>query len=84
MTGYKKLGLVKRYIFCAMTIASLSVACFVLPVFAALRNVPQDYPAIQSAIDASISGDTVNVSAGIYQESVVIKSGVILRGRGLM
>lgn len=40
------------------------------------------YPTIQSGIDASSSGDTVNVAAGIYYENIYLKSGVIIKGAG--
>ncbi len=43
------------------------------PTEAAVLRVPADYPAIQSAIDASRLGDTVVVSAGIYNESINFK-----------
>jgi len=42
--------------------------------------VPQDYETIQSAIDASAVGDEVLVDKGSYQETLLIKSGVTLRG----
>ncbi len=52
------------------------VACHVLvaaPVAAggeAIRRVPQDYPTVQAAINASVDGDTVLVSAGTYVEQI--------------
>ena len=33
--------------------------------------VPQDYPTIQPAIDASVSGDTIIVSPGTYYEKII-------------
>jgi hypothetical protein len=35
-----------------------------------IRRVPQDYPTVQAAIDASVDGDTVLVSAGTYAERI--------------
>jgi hypothetical protein len=59
------------------------------------RLVPQQYPTIQAAIDASAYGDVVVVGTGIYDDCihqasptdttkcvVVMKSGVALRGNG--
>lgn len=35
-------------------------------------RVPADYPTIQEAVDHALDGDTVRVSAGSYNESVVV------------
>lgn len=44
-------------------------------------KVPQQYPTIQAAIDAAVSGNTILVSAGTYNESITFnKSGVTLKG----
>ena len=48
-----------------------SVALAVAPVALGggmIRRVPQDYPTVQAAINASADGDTVLVSAGTYAE----------------
>jgi len=42
--------------------------------------VPADYTTIQSALDASISGDTISVSKGTYKENITINKGVKLIG----
>lgn len=41
--------------------------------FANFINVPDDYTTIQSAIDASINGDTILVEPGIYYENINFK-----------
>jgi len=43
-------------------------------------TVPDDYPTIQEAINAAISGDTIYVKAGIYKESIVINKSISLIG----
>jgi len=43
-------------------------------------KVPEDYKAIQLAIDSAIFGDTIKVSAGEYQENIIMKEGVSLIG----
>ncbi|MBU4284983.1 right-handed parallel beta-helix repeat-containing protein [Patescibacteria group bacterium] len=43
-------------------------------------KVPADYATIQSALDASINGDTISVSKGTYKENIVISKNVKLIG----
>ena len=43
-------------------------------------RVPQDYPTIQAAINAASPGDTIQVSAGTYNENVVVNKAVYLIG----
>lgn len=43
-------------------------------------KVPLEYPSIQKAIDAAKSGDTVLVSAGQYNENIIMKDGVSVVG----
>jgi parallel beta-helix repeat protein len=42
--------------------------------------VPDQYKNIQDAIDTAQKGDTINVKAGNYEESLVLKSGVSIKG----
>ena len=44
-------------------------------------NVPTDYPTIQEAINAAISGDTIFVHNGTYKEHVVVNKSVSLVGK---
>ena len=43
-------------------------------------TVPDDYPTIQSAINAANSGDTVFVKAGTYFENIVVNKTIALAG----
>ena len=47
------------------------------------RNVPDDYPTIQAAVDAALPGDTVRIAAGDYNEQVVLayKTDITLAGQ---
>ena len=46
------------------------------------RNVPAEYPTIQSAVDAANPGDDIIVQAGTYNENVVVDKNVDLIGIG--
>ncbi len=46
------------------------------------RLVPQDYPTIQSAVDAADPGDLVLIDRGVYLEEVEVTTpGLTIRGR---
>ncbi|MHC4943462.1 MAG: right-handed parallel beta-helix repeat-containing protein [Planctomycetota bacterium] len=55
-----------------MKTAIVIVAVLSIPVlaFSATIYVPDDYPTIQGAIDASVNGDTIIVRAGTYVENI--------------
>ena len=47
------------------------------------RDVPEEYPTIQAAVDAAQPGDLVRIGPGTYREQVVLgpaKRDVVLRG----
>jgi nitrous oxidase accessory protein NosD len=60
----------------------------VLPAAAGFRTahadtlfVPDGYATIQAAIDDAVEGDTICISAGVYEERVIVnKSGILLVG----
>jgi len=43
------------------------------PAAAVDRGVPADYPTIQAAVDASVSGDTIHIAPGVYLEQVTTR-----------
>ena len=49
---------------------ALALCCSAERAHADVRSVPQGYPTIQSAIDVSFNGDTVEVAPGLWQESI--------------
>jgi len=46
------------------------------------RNVPGEYPTIQTAIDAANPGDDIIVQKGIYKENIIIDKNINLTGIG--
>jgi hypothetical protein len=57
-----------------MTLASMA--------FSATWNVPGDFPTIQQAINAAAPGDTIQVAAGVYAESLTVNKQLIIQGAG--
>jgi len=51
-----------------------------LPISSATLNVPANYNTIQAAIDAARSGDVVEVDIGTYQENIVLRDSIDVRG----
>ncbi|MBI3600259.1 MAG: right-handed parallel beta-helix repeat-containing protein [Nitrospinae bacterium] len=49
---------------------------------AAVISVPLQFKSIQEAVNAASSGDTVQVSAGVYKEQIKLKTGVTVKGEG--
>jgi len=50
---------------------AILLLCFLTsPIFASVLNVPGVFPTIQSAVNGSVSGDTISISAGDYYETI--------------
>ena len=55
-------------------IFSVLLICFVYMVNAAIIYVPANYSTIQAAVNAASAGDTIIVSDGTYEESIMINT----------
>jgi len=47
-----------------------------------ILRVPDNYPTIQSALDAADTGDLIQVGAGIYSENIILNKAVTLTAEG--
>jgi hypothetical protein len=62
-------------------LAVMATAALAASAFGVDRLVPQQYPTIQAAVDASVNGDRVVVSPGTYREAVrFLGKSVMLEG----
>ncbi len=52
------------------------------PALAVTLRVPRDHTTLRAAIGASLSGDTILVASGTYQERFRLKPGTIMRSEG--
>jgi parallel beta-helix repeat protein len=67
------------------TIVAVTVALSILMAFSATASaadiyVPDNYTTIQAAINAASDGDTINIAAGAYTETVTVNKQVTLLG----
>lgn len=72
-----------RKLFGLLTILLLSVSFLAqLPqARATVWQVPEDYQTIQAAVDAAALGDTIEVSPGVYPESVIVGTSLTIIGQ---
>ena len=68
-----------------ISIPTVVFLAFAWPPFAIAKSihVPECHQSIQDAIDAAEPGDTIEVAAGTYQERVILKLGITVRGVGV-
>ena len=56
--------------------------CIPTPGLAATITIPNNtQTTIQQGIDASVSGDTIEIETGTYNEGLILKSGITLKGK---
>ena len=60
----------------------LSILMPAVSLAAPVVSVPDDYPTIQEAIDASTPISTIRVQPGVYEESITMREGIYVRGSG--
>ena len=60
-----------------LTVPLIALVLSASPAFSATLYVPDNYPTIQTAIDAAGGGDTVIVRPGIYVENIDFKGKAI-------
>jgi|WetSurMetagenome_2_1015567.scaffolds.fasta_scaffold08945_1 hypothetical protein len=68
-------GVMKNFILIFIVVLNFIPLCLLN---ANVRNVPGNYPTIQSAINTAVNGDTILVAPGIYYENVNF------RGKGIL
>ncbi|MCE2882484.1 MAG: dockerin type I domain-containing protein [Planctomycetaceae bacterium] len=61
-------------------LAAVAASVIAGSAFGTDRLVPQQYPTIQAAVDASVQGDRVLVSPGFYREAVRLTKAVMVEG----
>jgi pectin methylesterase-like acyl-CoA thioesterase len=55
-------------------LAGLGAIAITTPALAAKRSVPSQYSTIQGAVNAAVSGDTISIANGTYNEQVTVAS----------
>jgi hypothetical protein len=77
VSKYNIVGSVRSHV---ASVAILLLVMAPLSTSAATLNVPANYSTIQAAIDAARSGDVVEVDIGTYQENIILRDGIDVRG----
>jgi parallel beta-helix repeat protein len=72
-----RVGVIPNVLF-AMGAAALILGAATRSSAEKMIRVPADQPGIAKAMEAAAAGDTIVVAPGAYQESVIVKDGVVL------